>query len=46
MLGSPALIRGLQWWPVRSGDGAEGWVAAFDPGDPGTTWLEATGAPC
>jgi Tol biopolymer transport system component len=46
MLGSPALIRGLRWWPVRSSDGSEGWAALSGPDEPGARWLEPTGSPC
>jgi WD40-like Beta Propeller Repeat len=46
MLGSPALDRGLQWWPIRSSDGKEGWAALSDPDEPGARWLEPTGSPC
>ena len=46
LLGSPALIRGVQWWPVRTGDGIEGWAALSGPDEPGARWLEPTGSPC
>ncbi len=46
LLGSPGLADGFQWWPVRSGEGSEGWAAAFDPGEPTKPWLTATGRTC
>jgi len=46
MLGSPALLDGIQWWPIRSQAGAEGWAAKSDPNAPDKPWLQATGSTC
>ncbi len=46
LLGSPALKDGIQWWPLRSAEGSEGWSAAFDPDEPDKPWLTATGRTC
>jgi uncharacterized protein YgiM (DUF1202 family) len=46
LLGSPALADGFQWWPLRSEGGTEAWAAAFDPDEPDTPWLTATGRAC
>jgi len=46
LLGTPALVSGLQWWPVRTPEGPEGWSAVFDPESPETRWLQPTGTPC
>jgi hypothetical protein len=46
MLGSPGLADGVQWWPVRSADGIEGWAARSDPNEPERPWLTPTGHLC
>ncbi len=46
LLGSPALEDGIQWWPLRTAEGSEGWAAAFDPDEPTKPWLTATGRTC
>ena len=46
LLGTPALKDDTQWWPIRSGEGIEGWAAAFDPAEPTKPWLTATGRTC
>jgi hypothetical protein len=46
LLGTPALVRGTQWWPVHAPDGHEGWSAVFDPDSPTTRWLQPTGDSC
>jgi uncharacterized protein YgiM (DUF1202 family) len=46
MLGSPSLADSVQWWPVRSADGIEGWAARSDPSDPARSWLAPTGHLC
>jgi dipeptidyl aminopeptidase/acylaminoacyl peptidase len=46
LVGSPAFAEGVQWWPVRTMDGKEGWVTTFDPKEPHKLWLRATGRTC
>ena len=45
-VGAPALADGIQWWPLRTAEGTEGWVAAFDPNEPNRRWLTPTGSMC
>ena len=45
-VGAPALADGIQWWPLRTAEGTEGWTAAFDPDEPDSPWLTATGRTC
>lgn len=45
-VGAPALADGIQWWPLRSAGGTEGWAAAFDPSEPDKPWLTPTGRRC
>lgn len=46
LLGSPALVDGVQWWPVRTGSGRVVWAVAVDPQEPYQPWLTATGRLC
>jgi hypothetical protein len=45
-VGGPALADGIQWWPVHTAGGTEGWAATFDPNEPDRPWLTATGRAC
>ncbi len=45
-IGPPSYIDGFKWWPLHAVDGAEGWAAAFDPGEVNRPWLTATGETC
>lgn len=46
LLGSPALVDGAQWWPVRTVAGREGWIAAFAPRAADPPLLTATRHMC
>ena len=46
LLGSPAIKDGIQWWPLSTTEGIEGWAAVFDPDEPQAPWLTATGRTC
>lgn len=46
LVGSPSFEDGYKWWPVRAVNGAEGWVAAFDPKEPARPWVTATDKQC
>jgi Tol biopolymer transport system component len=46
LIGPPSFTGGFKWWPLHAADGAEGWAAAFDPGEVNKPWLTATGETC
>ena len=46
LVGSPIFSDNFRWWPVRTAEGTEGWMAAFDPDEPDKPWLTPAGRVC
>jgi hypothetical protein len=46
LVGSGTWEEGYLWWPVRATSGTKGWVATYDPKEPGKTWIETSGSLC